>query len=65
MYITALPAADVPQYRVIMLRAYEHAADSKSRWVNLIADALGLTVAFGAFAQSEVIEINAIYIIAK
>jgi ribosomal protein S18 acetylase RimI-like enzyme len=65
MNIVVLSASDAPQYRAVMLHAYEHAADSftstpeeraaepESWWVNRISNPAGLTVAFGAFEATE------------
>jgi len=60
MNIITLTAPDAPRYRALMLEAYTLAADAytstaqdrgrepDSWWVNRVADASGLTVAFGA-----------------
>ncbi len=60
MLITALSESHAPQYKAVMLHAYEHAADAftstpeeraaepDSWWVSRLANPAGLTVAFGA-----------------
>jgi ribosomal protein S18 acetylase RimI-like enzyme len=61
MNIAVLTAADAPQYRSVMLHAYEHAAESFTStpeeraaepdawWVHRLENPAGLTAAFGAF----------------
>ena len=61
MHIRPLLARDAPQYRLLMLQAYELAADAftstaaeraqepTSFWVKRIEDPTGLSAAFGAF----------------
>jgi ribosomal protein S18 acetylase RimI-like enzyme len=61
MHVAVLQPSDAPQYRELMLQAYELAADAftttaqerqsepESFWVKRIADPQGLGVAFGAF----------------
>jgi len=61
MHIARLKPSDAPQYRGLMLQAYELAADAftstaeeraaepESFWVHRIADPSGLSAAFGAF----------------
>ena len=67
MRVALLTAADAPQYRRLMLHAYEHAADAftstaeeraaepESWWVQRIADPKGSGAAFGAFRDSELV----------
>lgn len=67
MHVTRLTAADVPQYRRLMLHAYEHAADAftstaeeraaepESWWVQRIAGPQGHSVVFGAFRENELV----------
>lgn len=67
MHITALTAADAPQYREVMLEAYAQAADAFTStpeeraseplawWVNRIASASGLTQSFGAFEAEQLV----------
>lgn len=61
IHVARLEAADAPQYRALMLQAYELAADAftstaderaaepESFWIQRIADPTGLSAAFGAF----------------
>ena len=61
MRIALLQPSDAPQYRALMLQAYELAADAftstageraaepEAWWVNRIADPRGMTAGFGAF----------------
>lgn len=67
MRVAPLTAADAPQYRRLMLHAYEHEADAftstveeraalpESWWVQRIADPYGSSAAFGAFRESELV----------
>lgn len=67
MHIARLQASDAPQYRKLMLQAYELAADAftstaqeraaepESFWVRRIADPTGLSVAFGAFEGQDLV----------
>lgn len=67
MHITVLQASDAPQYRDLMLQAFELAADAfvstaaerqaepESYWVQRIADTKGTGVAFGAFEGQSLI----------
>lgn len=77
MHIARLEAADAPQYRALMLQAYELAADAftstaaervgepESFWVRRMADPAGLSVAFGAFDDSVLIGTVALELSAK
>jgi ribosomal protein S18 acetylase RimI-like enzyme len=61
MQVTVLTEADVPQYRALMLHAYENAADAFTStaaeraqeperwWIKRVADTAGLSIAFGVF----------------
>lgn len=72
MNVVVLSAADAQQYRVLMLHAYETAADAFTStaeeraaepdawWVRRIADPAGLTVAFGAFEATALIGVVAL-----
>jgi RimJ/RimL family protein N-acetyltransferase len=72
MHIARLVAADAHRYRALMLRAYaaaadaftstaeERAAEPESWWVSRIADPTGLSQAFGAFADDELVGTAAI-----
>ena len=67
MQIKVLSASDSPEYRALMLHAYEHAADaftstpeeraleSDAWWVKRVADSTGLTVSLGAFDEQVMI----------
>jgi len=67
MHVTRLSAADAPRYRALMLHAYaaaadaftstpeERAAEPESWWVARIADPAGLSQAFGAFVEDELV----------
>jgi ribosomal protein S18 acetylase RimI-like enzyme len=67
MHVAALSAADVPRYRELMLHAYaaapdaftstpeERAAEPDSWWLKRIADPAGLSVAFGAFHEGNLV----------
>jgi RimJ/RimL family protein N-acetyltransferase len=67
LYVAPLTASDAPQYRELMLQAYELAADAftstvaerakepLSWWVKRVADPLGMSVAFGAFTGDELV----------
>ena len=75
--IVVLSAANAPQYKALMLHAYEFAADAftstpeeRARepdawWVKRIADPQAMTIAFGAFAGSELIGTVALEFSAK
>jgi ribosomal protein S18 acetylase RimI-like enzyme len=77
MRITALTAADAPQYRELMLEAYVQAADAftstaeeRSReplswWANRIASPTGLSQSFGAFQAEQLVGTVAIEYSAK
>jgi ribosomal protein S18 acetylase RimI-like enzyme len=77
MNIAVLSAAHAKQYRAVMLHAYLHAADSftstpeeraaepEAWWINRIAGASGLTAAFGAFQDQELVAVVAIEYSAK
>lgn len=65
--IALLSASDAPQYKRLMLHAYEHATDAftstlderaaqpEGWWVERIADPKGLGIAFGAFKKGELV----------
>lgn len=67
MRIAPLHASDVPRYRELMLHAYAAAADAftstaeeralapDSWWFTRVADPTGLSQAFGAFVDSELV----------
>ena len=67
MHVSRLAASDAPRYRVLMLHAYaaapdaftstpeERASEPESWWVNRIADPKGLSFAFGAFHNGELV----------
>lgn len=67
MHVTRLAACDAQRYRALMLHAYavaadaftstpeERAAEPESWWVQRIADARGLSQAFGAFHAGELV----------
>ena len=67
MHVAHLQPSDAPQYRELMLQAYELAADAftstageraaepESFWVKRIADPSGLSAAFGAFEGRELV----------
>lgn len=67
MRINLLMPSHVPQYRALMLQAYEHAADAftstaaeraaepDSWWIQRIADPQGMSVALGAFEGRELV----------
>jgi RimJ/RimL family protein N-acetyltransferase len=75
--VTILTAADVARYRALMLEAYaqapdaftstpdERAAEPQSWWLRRIADPGGLTVAFGAFQDHELVGTVALEFSAK
>jgi len=77
MRVTVLSASDAQRYRTLMLHAYEHAADAftstaeerarepESWWVRRIADPTGLTTAFGAFDEHELVGTVALEFAAK
>ncbi len=67
MHIAQLAASDAPRYRALMLHAYaaaadaftstpeERAAEPESWWVSRIVDPKGLSLAFGAFHNDELV----------
>jgi RimJ/RimL family protein N-acetyltransferase len=67
MHIARLAVSDAPQYRKLMLEAYEQAADAftstaeeranepLSWWENRIASPYGQSESFGAFSESELV----------
>ncbi len=67
MHVALLTAADVAQYRALMLEAYADAADAFTStleeraalpaawWVKRIADPAGQSAAFGAFSEGELV----------
>ncbi len=67
MHVARLSASDAPEYRALMLEAYEQAADAftstaeeRSReplawWQKRIASPDGLTECFGTFAESSLV----------
>ena len=67
MHIARLKPSDAPQYRALMLQAYELAADAftstaeeratepEAFWVKRIADPAGLSAAFGAFDGQDLV----------
>ncbi len=67
MHVALLKTADAPQYRQLMLEAYELAADAftstveeratepESFWIRRIADPTGTSAAFGAFRGPELV----------
>ncbi len=67
MHIARLQPSDAPQYRQLMLQAYELAADAftstaderaaepESFWVRRIADPMGLSAAYGALEGQDLI----------
>ena len=67
MHVALLVASDAQRYRALMLHAYaaaadaftstpeERAADPESWWVSRIADAKGLSQAYGAFDNGELV----------
>ena len=77
MHVTRLQSSDATQYRRLMLEAYELAADAftttaeeraaepDSFWVMRIADPTGLSAAFGAFEEQELIGTVALEFSAK
>ena len=77
MTVVVLTAADVPRYRELMLEAYaqspdaftstpeERAAEPPSWWVRRVVDPAGLTVAFGAFREQELVGTVALEFSAK
>lgn len=72
MHVARLKPSDAPQYRKLMLEAYELAADAftstaeeraaepESFWVNRIADPADMSAAFGAFEDQELVGIVAL-----
>jgi len=77
MHVVRLQSSDAPQYRELMLEAYEIAADAftstaaeraaepESFWVMRIADPSGLNAAFGAFEDEELVGTVALELSAK
>jgi ribosomal protein S18 acetylase RimI-like enzyme len=77
MHIVTLTASDVAQYRGLLLEAYELATDAftstaaerqhepESFWVKRIADPSGMSVAFGAFENEELVGTVALEFSAK
>jgi RimJ/RimL family protein N-acetyltransferase len=77
MHVVRLQPSDAPQYRELMLEAYELASDSftstageraaepESFWVKRIADPCGLSAAFGAFEGKQLIGTVALEFSAK
>jgi len=77
MHIALLMPADAPQYRKLMLEAYELAADAftstaeeravepDSFWVKRIADPTGMSAAFGAFKGPDLVGTVALEFSAK
>jgi RimJ/RimL family protein N-acetyltransferase len=77
MHVARLTASDAPEYRELMLEAYEQASDaftstaeersreSLSWWQRRIESTDGLTESFGAFAQSSMIGTVALEYAAK
>ena len=75
--IVVLSALDAPQYKALMLHAYENSADAFTStaeeragepdawWVRRIADPQALTVAFGAIAGTELVGTVALEFSAK
>jgi len=67
MHVAALRASDVPRYRELMLYAYaaapdafvatpeERAAEPESWWLRRAVDPTGLSVAFGAFHEGDLV----------
>jgi RimJ/RimL family protein N-acetyltransferase len=67
MRIARLSASDVPRYRALLLHAYaaapdaftstpeERAAEPESWWLARIADPKGMSLAFGAFHNDELV----------
>lgn len=77
MHIARLAASDAQRYRALMLHAYaaaadaftstpeERAAEPDAWWVTRIADPKGLSIAFGAFHDDELIGTTTIEFSAK
>ncbi len=77
MHVARLQPSDLPQYRRLMLQAYELAADAftstveeraaepVSFWLKRIADPSGLSAAFGAFEGEDLIGTVALEFSAK
>jgi ribosomal protein S18 acetylase RimI-like enzyme len=77
MHVALLNPSDAPQYRKLMLEAYEFAADAftstaeeravepDSFWVKRIADPSGMSAAFGAFEGPELVGAVALEFSAK
>jgi len=77
MHVALLQPSDAPQYRELMLEAYERAADAftstageraaepASFWLRRIADPSGLSAAFGAFESNELVGAVALEFSAK
>jgi len=77
MHVARLQPSNAPQYRELMLQAYELAADAftstagersaepESFWVKRIADPTGLSAAYGAFEGQELLGTVALEFSAK
>lgn len=77
MHVVLLQPSDAPRYRELMLEAYELAADAftstageraaepEAFWVKRIADPSGLSAAFGAFEDEELVGTVALEFSAK
>lgn len=77
MHIARLKPSDAPRYRVLMLQAYELAADAftstaeeratepEAFWVKRIADPAGSSAAFGAFDGQDLVGTAALEFSAK
>ena len=77
MHVALLQPSDAPQYRTLMLQAYELAADAftstpeeraaepESWWIKRITDAQGMSAAFGAFEDGRLIGTVALEFSAK
>ena len=77
MHVARLQASDAAQYRKLMLEAYELAADAftstaeertaepEAFWVKRIADTTGMSAAFGAFEDRDLVGTVALEFSAK
>jgi Acetyltransferase (GNAT) family len=77
MNVAFLQPSDAPNYRNLMLEAYDLAADAftstseeraaepESYWLNRITDAAGMSAAFGAFADQQLVGTVALEFSAK
>ena len=77
MYVAALQASDATQYRDLMLEAYELASDAftstveerraepEAFWVKRIVDPTGVSAAFGAFEDQDLVGTVALEFSAK